>query len=183
MKKIISICMMLCLCIGIYAQKSYQLASPNGEIKVSVTVADKIYYNVAYGQETLLENGVMQVQIGKQILGEKPRVTKSTTRSVDESFQPVIPFKFSNVRNHYNQLLLAFSGNYSVEFRAFDDGLAYRFITNKKGEIEVIDVLFQVDFPSDYQMHLQRSGDFGTNYELFYEHPKYSEWKGKEGVT
>ena len=100
MKKIISICMMLCLCISIYAQKSYQLASPNGEIKVSVTVADKIYYNVAYGQETLLENGVMQVQIGKQILGEKPRVTKSTTRSVDESFQPVIPLKFSNVRNH-----------------------------------------------------------------------------------
>ena len=183
MKRIVSICMMLCLCLGIYAQKSYQLASPNGEIKVSVSVADKIYYDIAYGQETLLENGTMQLQVGNQWLGANPKVSKASTQSVDENIRPVIPFKFSNIRNHYNQLLLKFNGNYSVEFRAFDDGVAYRFITNKKGEMEVMDELLQVNFPADYQMHLQRSGDFGTNYEMFYEHPTYSEWKGKEGVT
>ena len=183
MKKILSICMMLCLCIGIYAQKSYKLASPNGEIKVSVSVSDKIYYDITYGQETLLENGTMLLQVGNQWLGQNPKVSKASTQSVDENIRPVIPFKFSNIRNHYNQLLLKFNGNYSVEFRAFDDGVAYRFITNKKGEMEVIDELFQVNFPSDYQMHLQRSGNFGTNYEMFYEHPTYSEWKGKEGVT
>ena len=183
MKRIVSICMMLCLCLGIYAQKSYQLASPNGEIKVSVSVADKIYYDIAYGQETLLENGTMQLQVGNQWLGANPKVSKASTQSVDENIRPVIPFKFSNIRNHYNQLLLKFNGNYSVEFRAFDDGVAYRFITNKKGEMEVMDELMQVNFPADYQMHLQRSGNFGTNYEMFYEHPTYSEWKGKEGVT
>ena len=183
MKRIVSICMMLCLCLGIYAQKSYQLASPDGEIKVSVSVADKIYYDIAYGQETLLENGTMQLQVGNQWLGANPKVSKASTQSVDENIRPVIPFKFSNIRNHYNQLLLKFNGNYSVEFRAFDDGVAYRFITNKKGEMEVMDELMQVNFPADYQMHLQRSGNFGTNYEMFYEHPTYSEWKGKEGVT
>ena len=175
--------MMLCLCIGIYAQKSYKLASPNGEIKVSVSVADKIYYDIAYGQETLLENGTMQLQVGNQWLGQHPKVSKASIQSVDENIRPVIPFKFSNIRNHYNQLLLKFNGNYSVEFRAFDDGVAYRFITSKKGEMEVMDELLQVNFPADYQMHLQRSGNFGTNYEMFYEHPTYSEWKGKEGVT
>ena len=183
MRKIVSICMMLCLCIGIYAQKSYKLASPNGEIKVSVSVADKIYYDIAYGQETLLENGTMQLQVGNQWLGQHPKVSKASIQSVDENIRPVIPFKFSNIRNHYNQLLLKFNGNYSVEFRAFDDGVAYRFITSKKGEMEVMDELLQVNFPADYQMHLQRSGNFGTNYEMFYEHPTYSEWKGKEGVT
>ena len=183
MKRIVSTCMMLCLCLGIHAQKSYQLASPNGEIKVSVSVADKIYYDIAYGQETLLGNGTMQLQVGNQWLGANPKVSKASTQSVDENIRPVIPFKFSNIRNHYNQLLLKFNGNYSVEFRAFDDGVTYRFITNKKGEMEVMDELLQVNFPADYQMHLQRSGNFGTNYEMFYEHPKYSEWKGKEGVT
>ena len=62
MKKILSICIMLCLCLSIYAQKSYQLLSPNREIKMSITVSDKIYYDIAYGQETLLENGTMQLQ-------------------------------------------------------------------------------------------------------------------------
>ena len=134
MKKLVSICMMLCLCFSIYAQKSYQLLSPNGEIKMSISVSDKIYYDIAYGQETLLENGIMQLQLGKQVLGENPKVSKASTKSVDEIIRPVIPFKFSNIRNHYNQLLLKFNGNYSVEFRAFDDGVAYRFITNKKGD-------------------------------------------------
>ena len=97
--------MMLCLYIGIYAQKSYQLASPNGEIKVSVSVSDKIYYDIAYGQETLLENGTMQLQVGNQWLGANPKVSKASTQSVDENIRPVIPFKFSNIRNHYNQLL------------------------------------------------------------------------------
>ena len=126
--------MMLCLCLGIYAQKSYQLLSPNGEIKMSISVSDKIYYDIAYGQETLLENGIMQLQLGKQVLGENPKVSKASTKSVDETIRPAIPFKFSNIRNHYNQLLLKFNGNHSIEFRAFDDGVAYRFITNKKGD-------------------------------------------------
>ena len=61
--------MVLCVCFGLSAQKSYQLVSPNGEIKVSVSVSDKISYNIAYGDETLLENGTMQMQIGKQTPG------------------------------------------------------------------------------------------------------------------
>ena len=112
MKKMIAICMLLCLCLGINAQKSYQLLSPNGEIKMSISVSDKIYYDIAYGQETLLENGIMQLQLGKQVLGENPKVSKASTKSVDETIRPVIPFKFSNIRNHYNQLLLKFNGNY-----------------------------------------------------------------------
>lgn len=72
------------------------------------------------------------MQIDRQLLGETPEVTGSLTKTVNETIKPVIPFKFSSIPNHYNQLLLKFSGNYSVEFRAFDDGVAYRFITNKK---------------------------------------------------
>ena len=99
----------------------------------------------------------MQLQLGKQVLGENPKVSKASTQSVDEIIRPVIPFKFSNIRNHYNQLHLKFSGNYSVEFRAFDDGVAYRFITNKKGEVEVMNEVFQVDFPADYQTKRESS--------------------------
>ena len=130
MKKIFIVFAVLCTVIAAYGQKSWQLTSPNGEIKLKVAVSDKIQYDIAYGEETLLENGIMQLQLGKQVLGVNPKVVKSTTREVNEDIRPVIPFKFSTIRNHYNQLLLKFSGNYSVEFRAFDDGVAYRFITN-----------------------------------------------------
>lgn len=177
--------LLLCCLTPFYvqAQKLYKLVSPNGDIQFSVTVSDKIYYDIVCQNETLLEKGVMQMQIGTQLLGEKPKVTSSSTKTVNETIKPVVPFKFSAIPNHYNQLLLKFSGNYSVEFRAFDDGVAYRFITNKKGEVEVINELFQVDFPEDYPMHVQMAGRFKTSYEESYNHMKLSEWKNAKGYT
>ena len=183
MRGFISFIIIWCVAMNSYAQKTFDLLSPNKEIKVSIRISDKIYYDIAYGEETLLEKGTMLMQIGKQILGENPKLIKSTNRLVDENFKPVVPYKFSNVRNHYNQLLLRFSNQYSVEFRAFNDGVAYRFLTEKKGEVEVMNELFQVNFPEDYLMHTQQSSDFETNYEIAYTHPKLSEWKSQKGVT
>lgn len=183
MKKIALLLLLFTTAFVVQAQKSYKLASPNGNIQLSVTVSDKIYYDIACQNATLLQNGVMQMQIGTQLLGANPKVTGSSTKTVDETIKPVVPFKFSSISNHYNQLLLKFSGNYSVEFRAFDDGVAYRFITNKKGQVEVMNELFQVDFPEDYQMHVQLAGRFKTSYEERYSHMKLSEWKNAKGYT
>lgn len=69
MKKVLSLCAVLCMVLTAFGQKAYQLASPNGDIKVSVTVSDKIYYNVAYGQETLLENGFLRRWCERQQAG------------------------------------------------------------------------------------------------------------------
>lgn len=183
MKKISLLALCFFVTMFVHAQKSYKLSSPNGEIQLSVNVSDKIYYDIACQNEVLLEQGVLQMQIGKQVLGEKPRVTGQSTKSVKETITPVVPFKFSSIPNNYNQLLLKFSGNYQVEFRAFDDGVAYRFITNKRGEVEVMNELFQVNFPEDYQMHLQLAGRFKTSYEERYSHMKLSEWKNAKGYT
>lgn len=183
MKKISLLALCLLVAMFVQAQKSYKLASPDGSIQLSVTVSDKIYYDIACQNETLLEQGVLQLQLGKQVLGENPKVTGQSTKSVNETIHPVVPFKFSSIPNNYNQLLLKFSGNYQVEFRAFDDGVAYRFITNKKGEVEVMNELFQVNFPEDYTMHLQQAGRFKTSYEERYSHMKLSEWKNAKGYT
>lgn len=183
MKKILSLFLLLGLVITTHAQNQYKLSSPNGDIQLTVTVASQIFYDIAFQNETLLEKGTMQLQVGNQLLGEKPRVTGKRSTTVNETITPVVPFKFSSIPNHYNQLILTFRDNYSVEFRAFDDGVAYRFITNKKGEVEVINELFQVDFPEDYQLHVQIADRFKTAYEEPYRHMKWSEWKDAKGYT
>lgn len=136
MKNLFCLLALLGTVLFAHAQKNYKLSSPDGDIQLSVTVSDKIYYDIACQNETLLEKGTMQMQIGKQMLGDKPRVVGKVMKTVNETIHPVVPFKFSTISNHYNQLLLKFSGNYSVEFRAFDDGIAYRFITNKKVKLK-----------------------------------------------
>lgn len=160
-----------------YAQKTYKLSSPDKNIGISISLSDKIGYDITCGDETLLEKGSIAMEMGGQRLGENPKVTKATRKSVREELTPVVPLKFSTVRNDYNHRVLKFKGDYSVEFRAFDDGLAYRFITRKKGQVEVQDETFEVNFPANYLLHTQQPGGFKTAYEEEYRHGLSKEWK------
>ena len=110
------------------------------------------------------------------MLGENPKLSGQKFSDADEMLSPVIPLKFSTVRNHYNQLRMDFKGNYSVEFRAYDDGIAYRFLTNKKGDIEVMNEDLAVNFPAPYLLHMQQPGSFKTAYEENYTHVNSNEW-------
>ena len=176
MKKILILLVTICNFWGMYGQKVYELFSPNKTIRVEITISDGIYYNIFCQNHLLLEHGTLQMKMEDNILGLHPKVTGNKTRTVNESWNPVVPFKFSTIVNHYNQLLLNFRGNYSVEFRAFDDGVAYRFITNKKGEVEISDELFQVNLPEGYLLHVQQSNGFKTAYEESYRHLRSDEW-------
>ncbi len=176
MKKHLLVLMAFCLSLTAFAQKTYQVASPDGNLKVTVKVADAVTYDVALNGETVLENGTLAMTVGDVQLGVKPRVTGKSVKSVNETITPVIPFKFSSIANNYNQLTLKFKGNYSVEFRAFNDGVAYRFVTALKGEVEVMDELFQVELPENYTMHVQQSDRTKTAYEEFYHHLTPEKW-------
>jgi alpha-glucosidase len=150
-------------------QQSMELRSPGGTIKVSLTLGDKILYTVSNDQEVLLYNNELRLQLRNETLGEKPKLTGQKRVSVDTQIKPLVPFKFSTVENRYNQLTLDFKGNYSVEFRAFDDGIAYRFVTRKKGKIDVMHEDINLSFPADYLLHVQQGG-FGSYYEEPYTH-------------
>ncbi len=48
MKRHLSLLMILCWGILLHAQTESELSSPNGEIKVTLNITDKIYYSIAY---------------------------------------------------------------------------------------------------------------------------------------
>lgn len=156
--------------------KMYKLASPDGNIEVNVSVEDKIGYSVELNDAPVLTDGVIAMTVNGKTLGEKPSVKKVTRKSVNESFKPVVAFKFSEIENSYNQMLLKFKGNYSVEFRAFDDGVAYRVITDLKGDAEVNNEVFSVGLPAGYKLHCQQAGRSKTSYEERYSHLTAKEW-------
>jgi alpha-glucosidase len=158
---------------------SIELQSPDGKIKVKINPAEKISYTVSTPKGILFGNDI-QLQLRNEIVGKNPKLTGRQYSSVHTEIKPVIPFKFAVVKNNYNCLILHFKGNYSVEFRAFDDGVAYRFITRKKGEIEVMHETCNLSFPDEYMLHLQYSGEnrgFAAIYEELYSHVASNKWK------
>lgn len=176
--------LLVALCVGVlmYAQKKLELSSPNGELNVSLNISDKIYYSIACDGEVLLKDNSLQLALKDEVLGQEPKLRRQKRASVDEQLTPIVPLKYSTVSNRYNQLLLTFKG-FFVEFRAYDDGVAYRFITSRKGDVEVMGEEFAINFPADYQLHLQQPGGFKTAYEEPYSHVASNEWKPADKMS
>jgi len=172
--------LLLPLFCGKAAAKTIELKSPNGEIKVSVNVAGKIGYSVYYGNDQILKEGVLQLDLGKEILGVNPVLRNQKRSSINEEITREIPIKNAVVKNRCEVLLLNFKNDYSVEFRAYNDGVAYRFITKKKGEIQVKGETFSVNFPEEYTAHVQQTNSFKSSYEQPYTHIKTTAYKASD---
>lgn len=181
-KKHLLLLAVLCLAALIRGQERLELTSPNGEIEVVLNLSDKIYYSISYSGELLLKDNYLQLVLKNQVMGQYPKLRHQKRSSVDEQLTPVIPLKYSKVTNRYNKLLLTFK-DYSVEFRVFDDGIAYRFITSRKGEVEIMGEDMAVHFPADYLLHLQQPGGFKTAYEEPYTRVESTGWKPSDRMS
>ncbi|WP_316835417.1 glycoside hydrolase family 97 protein [Pedobacter nutrimenti] len=175
---------LLSLSFVAHAQESQiALQSPGGTIQVSVSLSDKIYYSVAINKESLMQKNYLSLKLDNGILGQNPKLLNIKKGKGTDVLKPIVPLKFSVVNNFYNSLVLNFKGSYSVEFRAFDDGLAYRFLTRKKGQIDIVNEDFAVNFPSDYLLHVQQPGGFKTSYEEVYSQVNSRDWKATDKMS
>ena len=96
--------------------------------------------------------------------------------SIDRTFRPAVAYKFSEIRDRCNTLRLDFRGDWSVEFRAYDDGVAYRFLSDTEGPVEVLGEEFALRLPDASTAVLQQPGSFRTGYEEAYEEVGTRSW-------
>jgi alpha-glucosidase len=109
-----------------------EVYSPDKKIKITVNLGAKITYSVNVNADQVISNAFLGLNLDGLLLGENPKLIKKAISAHSELSKPVVPLKNSSVENKYNLLHLDFKSDYSVEFRAYNDGIAYRFITNKK---------------------------------------------------
>ena len=110
MKKQFLLSAVLCLSLTAFGQKVHQLASPSGNIRISVELTDQIQYDVTQGNQTLMDNCVIGLETANHQLGIHPKLNKVVRQNVNEELTPIVPLKFSTITNRYNQLLLKFKG-------------------------------------------------------------------------
>jgi alpha-glucosidase len=113
------------------------LSSPNGRIALSVSVTDSVRFAVrSENQSLLLPSATAMTLANGQTLGVGV-LKKSRLRTVRDSVLPPVITKRRVIRDHYTELVLEFRNNHSVEFRVYDDGIAYRFRTTFPDSITV----------------------------------------------
>ena len=153
---------------------SYQVASPDGSVVIGVRTTDRLYYNITVDGREVMWYSPLSMSTSQGEFGKTPVLRSQSTEEVDQVIQTVWGNR-SEVRDNYRELTLRFEGGYSVIFRAYDDAVAYRFRSDKAGELIVNDEEVEYRFFEDKRMINHEVDSYTTSYEMFYTRQMISE--------
>ena len=147
--------------------KDYELKSPNGKIKITVNVDNKINYDITHENDEVIGSSPISMTLkGGKVLGENPKVI-STKRNEASNLLNTPNYKRATVKDEYNELVISFKDNYALVFRAYDDGAAYKFRTSFKKPIIIEKEEAKFFFSKDYPTVYAYSNGQGENRDQF----------------
>ncbi len=184
MNRLITALMTLLITAAAYAApKNYELSSPDGRLKVTVQAGDGLSYSIVHGDDQIMKDSHigMYMTDGTVFGGVQP-VRKVSRRSVSQTI-PAVMYKKAQVKDEFNEITLKFK-NFSLIFRAYDDGAAYRFISHLKGQYNVELEMADFGFPQDWNMwaayvcqHTETlESQYYNSFENQYSYTPLSDW-------
>src|SRR5581483_8555770 len=158
------------------AQSSYDLRSPDGRIEVRIRTAGQLRYDVILKGRAVLENCTASLDVEHKKFGMQPKVLDAKPDSHDQVIEPVVRQKFAKIRDHYNQLRLNMDGGYSVVFRAYNEGAAYRFETAlPQDKVKIYGEEAAFNFPTNFVVYYPQEDSFYSHNERKYLPQQLSE--------
>jgi len=155
--------------------KSFEIKSFDGNISLNVEVGAKLQWSVqSAGQQIIAPSPIsLQLESG-EILGNNVKILSSKTEKTDNIIAAV-NYKKSKITDQYNQLTLNLKGDFGIIFRIYNEGVAYRFFTTRKGELLVKNEEVNFNFISDYKSFVPYMWDyrdgkiFNSSFEALYK--------------
>ena len=154
---------------------NYEVSSPNGKVKVTITTDEGVKWSVDYdGRQVLLPSAIdIRLSQGRKTYG-LGKVGKVARYTVNGSFKNPF-YKKLNISDAYGQLLMYTTEKFTIEVRAYDDGAAYRLISSNKKPLTVTDETVEFCFSDDYQAFVpyvndNRGGErYCYSFESYYD--------------
>lgn len=154
---------------------NYEVSSPNGKLKVTITTDEGVKWSVDYdGRQVLLPSAIdIRLSQGRKTYG-LGKVGKVARYTVNGSFKNPF-YKKLNISDAYGQLLMYTTEKFTIEVRAYDDGAAYRLISSNKKPLTVTDETVEFCFGDDYQAFVpyvndNRGGErYCYSFESYYD--------------
>lgn len=153
--------------------KEAQLTSPDGQVLVSLSDANGTFrYAVSYRGEAVLKPSTigLELSVGGRIAGGL-KITDLATAENDSSWAPVAA-KTATVRDHYRaatvDLLVPDGKRLRMEFRAYDGGVAFRYVIPQQPELAAVEILSEstrFEFGGDYDCLGFNVGKFQSSHE------------------
>ncbi len=120
--------------------ETFHLRSPGNGLEAVVHAGGTLTLEVRHRGKLVAGTPAIGLDIDGRLRADAlPALSGSARRSVDEAIVPAIAEKRSTIPDRYNELRLSFGPALAATFRAYDDGIAYRFETAIDGEVTVRD--------------------------------------------
>ena len=131
-----------------------EITSPDGKIKVTIEAKENLFYSVSYENKALLLPSIINLQFesGVDISG-KIDLKKTTTRFNNSIIISPVPEKRKNISDIYNELTVRFNQPFSLVFRVYNDGVAYRFLSHVKDSVLVKQETATFNFPANHLLY------------------------------
>lgn len=178
----------LLLSFNVFAQKHYQLSSPDGKLVVEIAVGKSINYTLSHQQELVLapSSASIELESGKGF-GIDSKIKNIKKKTVDQ----IIPsplYKRKEIRDNYNELILSFKEDFDLIFRAYNEGMAYRFVSTGKQEFIVKNEHAMFHFNKDYATYIPYvkskakdiEGQYFNSFENTYTYTSLSKMNGEK---
>ena len=135
-------------------EKKYVLSSPDGTLKVEISAGNELAYQVMHGNDTILSHSNIGLVLENgTIVGKTPRITGERRRKIKDNIESPF-YRFKEFVAAGNELDLKLKGGFGIIFRAYNEGVAYRFYTTQSSDIIIKEEQAEFNFKEDYTAYL-----------------------------
>ncbi len=180
---------LLGVAVGPTFAAEYSLKSPDGRIAANISSDKGLTYSVNFNNTPVIDPSAISISVkGGKTIGSAPTKTKVISRT-SVSDKIAAPFyRADSITENYNQLTLKVDRDWNLTFRAYNDGVAYRWAYTGNTPIEVAAEGVEYNFPTDAPAivpYVNQSNprsfreQFNTSFENTYTHAPVSQLESR----
>jgi alpha-glucosidase len=145
-----------------------RISSPDGTLVLSIDISQKISVKMMAGNTNVFEIKNIDLLTDRGHFPATMRVKKVKRNAVNRVVQPVIREKTATIPELYNEAVIEFGDKTKIQFRLYNEGFAYRFLTDGAGDMKVLSDHADFIFSDSARLTFQKDDSYNSDYEKPY---------------
>lgn len=156
--------LLFCACS---AEGDYTLSSPDGKVVAHIAVDNGTTFSVDFDSKKILQPSAVALHLADGTVLGNGKVKRVTPFSVNETIATQFYFK-NAIEDNYNALKIEFYDRSAIVFRAYNDGVVYRFETSRRKPFVVQNEVAAFDFGQPYNCWIAYNNLTGTKKDKYF---------------
>lgn len=177
MKNILICLFCLLLIREAHPEDTLSVASPDKSIRVRIQIKKALSYAVYVDDNIVLSTSLIDLELGNgKKLSDLLIVKSKKFETVDQDIELPVPYRSKYCKDFYNELVIQFKQPFTLIFRVYNDGVAYRIATRFKDSVIIKNETALFVFRQGSQIiapviqQRDKEDKYHTSFEELYQH-------------